>query len=34
MFRKNSMELFVRLDYYLYYFIVAVQLLVHDHMSF
>jgi len=34
MFRKNSMEFFVGLGYYLYYFIVAVQLLVHDHISF
>jgi len=34
MFRKNSMEFFIGLVYYLYYFIVAVQLLVHNHMSF
>ena len=34
MFRKNSIEFFVGLVYYLYYFMVAVQLLVHDHMSF
>ena len=34
MFRKNSMEFFVGLVYYLYYFTVAIQLLVHDHMSF
>jgi len=34
MFKKNSMEFFVRLDYYLYYFTVAVLLLVHNHMFF
>ena len=34
MFRKNSMEFFIGLVYYLYYFIVAVRLLVYDHMSF
>jgi len=33
MFRKNSMEFFIGLSYYLYYFTVVV-LLVHDHMSF
>jgi len=34
MFKKNSIGFFIRLDYYLYYFIVAVLLLAHDHMSF
>ena len=34
MFKKNLMEFFVGLDYYLYYFTVAVLLLVYDHMSF
>jgi len=34
MFRKNSMEFFIRLGYYLYYSTVAVQLLVYNHMSF
>jgi len=34
MFRKNSMEFFIVLSYYLYYFTVAVLLKVHDHMSF
>ena len=34
MFKKNSMGFFVGLDYYLYYFTVAVLLLVHDHVSF
>ena len=34
MFRKNLIEFFIGLGYYLYYFIVVVQLLVHDHMSF
>jgi len=34
MFRKNSMGFFVGLVYYLYYFTVAVRLLVHDHMFF
>ena len=34
MFKKNLMEFFLRLDYYLYYFTVAVLLLVHDHMFF
>ena len=34
MFRKNSMEFFIRLGYYLYYSIVAIQLLVHNHMFF
>ena len=34
MFKKNSMEFFIGLDYYLYYFTVAVLLLVHDHMLF
>ena len=34
MFKKNSIEFVVRLDYYLYYFIVAVLLLVHSHMIF
>jgi len=34
MFKKNSMEFFLGLDYYLYYFIVAVLLLVHNHMFF
>jgi len=32
MFKKNSMEFFVELSYYLYYFTVAVLLLVHNHM--
>jgi len=34
MFKKNSMEFFVEFEYYLYYFTVAILLLVHDHMSF
>jgi len=34
MFKKNSMEFFLGLDYYLYSFTVAVLLLVHDHMFF
>ena len=34
MFRKNSIEFFVGLVYYLYYFTVAVRLLVHNHMFF
>jgi len=34
MFKKNLMEFFVGLDYYLYYFTVAVLLLVHDRMFF
>jgi len=34
MFKKNSMEFFLGLDYYLYYFTVAVLLLVHNHMFF
>ena len=34
MFKKNSMEFFVGLDYYLYYFTVAVLLSVHDYMLF
>jgi len=34
MFKKNSIEFFLGLDYYLYYFTVAVLLLVHDHMFF
>ena len=34
MFRKNSMEFFIGLGYYLYYSTVAVQLLVYNHMSF
>ena len=34
MFKKNSMEFFIGLDYYLYYFTVAVLLLVHGHMIF
>ena len=34
MFRKNSIEFFIGLVYYLYYFTVAVRLLVYDHMSF
>jgi len=33
-FRKNLMEFFVGLVYYLYYFTVAIQLLVYNHMSF
>ena len=33
-FKKNLMEFFLGLDYYLYYFTVAVLLLVHDHMFF
>jgi len=34
MFKKNSIEFFIRLDYYLYYFTVAVLLLAHDHIFF
>ena len=34
MFKKNLMEFFVGLVYYLYYFTVAVLLLVHGHMIF
>ena len=34
MFKKNSMEFFLGLDYYLYYFTVAVLLLAHNHMFF
>jgi len=34
MFKKNSMEFFLRLDYYLYYFTVAILLLVYNHMFF
>jgi len=34
MFRKNSIEFFIALSYYLYYFTVAILLKVHDHMSF
>ena len=34
MFKKNLMEFFIGLDYYLYYFTVAVLLLVHGHMIF
>ena len=34
MFKKNSMEFFIGLDYYLYYFTVAVLLLVYGYMSF
>jgi len=34
MFKKNLMGFFLGLDYYLYYFTVAVLLLVHDHMFF
>ena len=34
MFKKNLMEFFLGLDYYLYYFIVAVLLLVYNHMFF
>jgi len=34
MFKKNSIGFFVRLDYYLYYFIVAVLLLAHNYMFF
>ena len=34
MFKKNLMEFFIRLNYYLYYFTVAVLLLAYDHMSF
>ena len=33
-FKKNSIEFFVGLDYYLYYFTVAVLLLVYNHMFF
>jgi len=33
-FKKNLMEFFVGMDYYLYYFTVAVLLLVHSHMFF
>jgi len=32
MFRKNLIEFFVGLGYYLYYSTVAIQLLVYDHM--
>jgi len=34
MFKKNSMGFFVGLEYYLYYFTVAVLLLVHNHILF
>jgi len=34
MFRKNSMEFFVVLSYYLYYFTVAILLRVQNHMFF
>jgi len=34
MFKKNSMKFFLGLDYYLYYFTVAVLLLVYGHMIF
>jgi len=34
MFKKNLIEFFVGLDYYLYYFTVAILLLVYDHMLF
>ena len=34
MFRKNSMEFFIRLLNYLYYFTSGCILLIHDHMSF
>ena len=34
MFKKNLIEFFLGLDYYLYYFTVAVLLLVHSHMIF
>jgi len=34
MFKNNSMEFFVALNYYLYYFTMAILLLVYDHMSF
>jgi len=34
MFKKNLMEFFIGLDYYLYYFTMAILLLVYDHMSF
>jgi len=34
MFKKNSIEFFLGLDYYLYCFTVAVLLLVYDHMFF
>jgi len=34
MFKKNSIEFFLGLDYYLYYFTVAILLLVHDHIFF
>jgi len=34
MFKKNLMGFFLGLDYYLYYFTVAVLLLVHDYMFF
>ena len=34
MFKKNLMEFFVGLDYYLYYFTVAVLLLVYDYILF
>ena len=33
MFKMNLIEFFIGLDYYLYYFIVAILLLVYDHMS-
>ena len=34
MFKKNSMGFFIGLEYYLYYFTVAVLLLVHNYMLF
>ena len=34
MFRKNSIEFFIALSYYLYYFIVAILLKVYDHIFF
>jgi len=34
MFKKNSIEFFLGLDYYLYYFTVAVLLPVYDYMFF
>jgi len=34
MFKKNSIGFFVRLDYYLYYFTVAVLLLAYNYMFF